>query len=81
MLVLNTLAQSVDLICSMDADGSHAAKDLPYLITALEQGADLVIGSRKIKGGKIVGWDWWRHFCSTSAMIFARLILNLKLKM
>ncbi len=40
----------------------------------------LILGSRYIKGGKIIGWNIWRHFCSKSAMITARLVLKLQTK-
>ncbi len=74
------LANDADLIFEMDADFSHDPKDLPRLIQAVEDGYDLAIGSRKIKNGKIVGWNFLRHFYSNGAMFFARLILNLKTK-
>ncbi|HPA25342.1 MAG TPA: polyprenol monophosphomannose synthase [bacterium] len=71
------LANGADLIFEMDADFSHDPKDLPHLIEAVSH-ADLVIGSRKIKNGKIIGWNFLRHFYSNGAMFFARLILGLK---
>lgn len=64
-------------IFEMDADFSHDPNDLPRL---LEVDADLVIGSRKIAGGRIVGWGMWRLFMSHGAMIFSRLLLGLKTK-
>ncbi len=74
------LAHDAEGIGEMDADLSHQPEDLPKLINALEQGADLVIGSRRVKGGKIIGWSWYRHVTSWSAMTVARIILGLKTK-
>ncbi len=74
------LQKGADLIFEMDADFSHNPKDLPRLISAINDGVDLAIGSRRVKGGKIIGWNWWRHFCSGAAMFFSRLILGLKTK-
>ncbi|MGB9609209.1 MAG: polyprenol monophosphomannose synthase [Minisyncoccia bacterium] len=77
---IRALNEGADLICQMDADLSHNPKDIPRLIQVCREGADLAIGSRKIQGGKIIGWNWWRKFCSWGAMFFSRLILGLKTK-
>lgn len=72
------LDKSADIIFEMDADLSHAPEDIPRLIGAIESGADVSIGSRKIPGGKILGWNFRRHLMSGGAMSVARLILGLK---
>ncbi|NMC51868.1 polyprenol monophosphomannose synthase [Candidatus Kuenenbacteria bacterium] len=72
------LDKGAEYIFEMDADFSHDPKDLPRLLSAAKDGADLVIGSRKIKGGQIIGWNWERHLYSNGAMFFARFLLNLK---
>lgn len=73
------LGKDYDFVCSMDADFSHDPKDLVRLI---EQGDsfDIVLASRKIIGGKIVGWNAWRKLTSNGAMFVARLILGIKTK-
>jgi len=71
------LQKHADKIIEMDADLSHDPDDLPRM---LHEDVDLVIGSRKIKGGKIIGWNWWRTFMSSGAMWFSRLLLGLKTK-
>ncbi|MFH1292026.1 MAG: polyprenol monophosphomannose synthase [bacterium] len=68
-----------EFIGEMDADFSHDPKDLPRLLEAI-QTADMVIGSRKIKHGKIIGWNWRRKLMSNGAMWFSRLLLGLKTK-
>ena len=68
-----------DFIFEMDADFSHDPADIPKLLqTAREKNCGLVIGSRKIPGGRIIGWSKWRQFMSTGAMWFSRKILKLK---
>jgi dolichol-phosphate mannosyltransferase len=67
-------------IFEMDADFSHNPKDIPKLLSKAQSGHGLVIGSRRIKDGKIVGWNFVRHFYSFSANLFARLFLKLKTK-
>ena len=72
------LQLDADLLFEMDADFSHDPEDIPRMIHKTQEGFDLVIGSRKIDGGGIVGWGYMRKAMSTGAMIFARLILGLK---
>ena len=73
------LSQGADLIFEMDADLSHDPIHLPQFIAAVEK-ADLVLGSRYIKGGQIIGWSIWRKFCSWAANHASRIILGLEAK-
>lgn len=73
------LALKADLIFEMDADFSHDPDDIPRMIAAAAD-ADLVIGSRKVQGGKIIGWGWIRKFMSNGAMMFSRILLGLTTK-
>ncbi len=73
------LKQGYTIIGQMDADFSHQPESINEL-SAISDHNTLVLGSRYSKGGKIIGWNLWRHFCSKSAMITARLILGLKTK-
>ena len=50
------LERGYTVICQMDADGSHAPEDLPKLLEEIDKGADLVIGSRYVPGGRVVNW-------------------------
>lgn len=74
----NALQSGADFIFEMDADFSHDPSDIPRLILSCQNGADLSIGSRRVTGGKIIGWNLRRHFTSWAAMLFARLFLGLK---
>ena len=74
------LERGYQALCQMDADGSHNPADLPRLIGALENGSDLAIGSRRVRGGRIVGWNAWRHLMSWGANTISRLLLRLKTK-
>ncbi len=71
------LSLGADYIFEMDADFSHDPNDIPRMLDAA-QNADMVIGSRKIPGGKVVGWNWRRKFMSNGAMWLSRLLLGLK---
>lgn len=73
------LARGYDVVGEMDADGSHQPEQLPRLIAALEQ-ADLVIGSRWVRGGSVVNWPLSRTVLSVGGNIYARLLLGIPLR-
>lgn len=66
-----------DQLINMDADFSHHPRHIPALRECLTH-ADVGIGSRYVPGGGVVGWNWKRHFMSTSINLYARLLLGLK---
>ena len=69
------------VLIEMDADGSHRPEDLPRLLDALAaQGADLVIGSRWVKGGKTVNWPFSRKVISRVGNTYVRLATGLPLR-
>ncbi|MGC5259033.1 polyprenol monophosphomannose synthase [Gordonia sp. DT218] len=72
------LAREYAVIIEMDADGSHAPEQLGRLLEAVNAGADLVIGSRYVSGGKLVNWPKRREFLSRGANTYARLALGAK---
>lgn len=69
--------QKADVIITMDSDLSHDPKELPLLIKQLEQGNDIIIGSRYREGGKIENWSLLRRFMSKSANLFTKKLLHL----
>lgn len=73
------LALGADFIFEMDADFSHDPNDVQRLVDALVS-ADVSIGSRRVEGGKVIGWGIRRHLTSWVAMTLSRFILKLKTK-
>jgi dolichol-phosphate mannosyltransferase len=67
----------VRAVVQMDADFSHDPKDLPRLLAPLMADADLVIGTRYIRGGGTVGWPLHRRLISRAGTVFARTVLLL----
>lgn len=65
------------VLVEMDADGSHQPEELPRLLTALK-GADLVLGSRWVPGGRVVNWPKSREFISRGGNTYSRLMLGLR---
>ncbi|OJW83486.1 MAG: dolichyl-phosphate beta-D-mannosyltransferase [Bacteroidetes bacterium 46-16] len=68
------LEHNYEYIFEMDADFSHNPKDLERLYEACEQGADVAVGSRYVKGGKVVNWPWDRIFISKGGAFYTKLI-------
>ena len=64
----------------MDADGSHQPEQLPQLLEAVEQGADLAMGSRWVPGGSVVNWPLYRQAISRVGSTYARIMLGVKIK-
>lgn len=70
------LARDYDVLCEMDADGSHQPEQLARLLAALP-GADLVLGSRWLPGGRVVNWPWYRSLLSRGGNAYVRVALGL----
>ncbi|MEV5749207.1 polyprenol monophosphomannose synthase [Actinoallomurus sp. NPDC052308] len=68
-----------DVLVEMDADGSHQPEELGRLLSALGE-ADLVIGSRWVRGGKVENWPINREILSRGANIYARLMLGIPVR-
>ncbi|MFG0294299.1 MAG: polyprenol monophosphomannose synthase [Maioricimonas sp. JB045] len=69
--------QDYDWVINLDADFSHPPRYIPDLLARRDE-ADVVIGSRYISGGRIVGWPIRRHLMSRCINVYARLMLGLK---
>ena len=74
------LARNYDFIFEMDCDFSHNPADLVRLLEACENNADVAIGSRYCKGGKITNWPWDRILMSYFASLYVRIVLWLPVK-
>jgi dolichol-phosphate mannosyltransferase len=74
------LAEGYDRFFEMDADLSHDVRYLPDFVRALDEGNDVVIGSRNIPGGGVEGWGPGRHFISKGGSLYSRTILGLPVR-
>ncbi|WP_284982191.1 polyprenol monophosphomannose synthase [Arthrobacter sp. efr-133-TYG-118] len=74
------MAAGYDVLVEMDADGSHQPEQLPLLLEAINDGADLAMGSRWVPGGGTVNWPLYRQAISRTGSTYARLMLGLKIK-
>jgi dolichol-phosphate mannosyltransferase len=73
------LERGYGVIGEMDADGSHQPEQLHRLLDAL-QDADLVIGSRWVRGGSVVNWPLSRKALSVGGNIYTRLLLGIPVR-
>ena len=73
------LEHDYDVIGEMDADGSHQPEQLGRLLAALSD-ADLVIGSRWVRGGSIVNWPRRRELLSRGGNLYTRALLGIKVR-
>lgn len=74
------LEKGYDFLFEMDADFSHNPDDLLRLYNACEQdGADLAIGSRYVKGVNVVNWPMGRVLMSYYASVYVRFVTGMKI--
>jgi dolichol-phosphate mannosyltransferase len=71
------LDHQYDACIEMDADLSHDPEALPDLVAPLEDGVELVVGSRYVPGGTIPNWAWHRRLISRSGNVYAETLLGL----
>jgi dolichol-phosphate mannosyltransferase len=74
------LAGGAELVLEMDCDFSHDPADVPLLIAAAEDGADVVLGSRYVEGGGVTDWGLARRVISRGASIYTALFLQMGVK-
>jgi dolichol-phosphate mannosyltransferase len=74
------LARGYDVLVEMDADGSHQPEQLPRLLAALDDGVDLVLGSRWVPGGSVQNWPRSRMLLSRGGNGYTRLVTGIPLR-
>ena len=63
----------------MDADLSHPPEKIPEMVSKLESGeAEIVVGSRYVKGGSVENWPFTRKIISKGATLLARWLTKVK---
>lgn len=73
-------ASGFDVLVEMDSDFSHDPADLPRLLKGVDEGADLVIGSRYVPGGEIPHWPWHRRALSRYGNRYSAAMLRLDVR-
>jgi dolichol-phosphate mannosyltransferase len=77
----HALARDASHVMEMDSDFSHDPNDLARLLAAVrDDGADLALGSRYVRGGGVTDWGLLRRFVSRGGSWYARIVLGLKVR-
>ncbi len=68
-----------DILCVLDADLSHPPEIIPEMLRMIKsEEADLVIGSRLVKGGGSRDWTWYRRLFSQFARLPAQPLTGIR---
>jgi dolichol-phosphate mannosyltransferase len=70
------LANGAEYVLEMDCDFSHDPSDVPRLLAACEEGADVALGSRYVPGGGTENWGLARRIVSWGGSFYARVLLG-----
>ncbi|HMU38057.1 MAG TPA: polyprenol monophosphomannose synthase [Pseudomonadota bacterium] len=76
----HALSKHYAYVFEMDADFSHDPAYLPALLAAAQDGAGVVIGSRRVPGGGTENWSLVRKLISAGGSLYARTILGLSVR-
>ncbi len=74
------LEEGYEAVVEMDADLSHDPAVVPRLLAALDDGADVVVGSRYVPGGAIPAWSWYRAALSRWGNRYAAALLSIPVR-
>jgi len=74
------LADGADYVLEVDCDFSHSPADIPRLIAACDDGADLALGSRYVAGGGTANWGIARRIVSWGGSFYARTMLGVRIR-
>lgn len=77
---LRALEMGADAVVEMDADLSHPPRYVPAMVAKLEEGSDLVLGSRAVAGGRDVGRPLARRLITRLANAYIRVVLGLSVR-
>lgn len=76
----HALERGAQRLLEMDADFSHDPRDIRRLLAACEQGADLVLGSRYVRGGGVTDWGLLRRAVSRGGSLYAQVLLGVPVR-
>ena len=74
------LSGDAELVLEMDCDFSHDPNDVPRLIAAVADGADVALGSRYVPGGGVRNWGLLRRVISAGGSLYARVVLGVQVR-
>jgi dolichol-phosphate mannosyltransferase len=79
-VIEGALSSSADTIVVIDGDLQHDPREIPKLLGALDDGAEIAVGSRHVAGGDSVGLAGaWRHRISQAGIEVAQRIMRVRI--
>ncbi len=72
--------RNYDLIIHLDADFSHNPDEIPNFIKKINEGYDVVVGSRYLNGVTVINWPLKRLLLSYFANLYARIVTGVRVK-
>ena len=69
-----------NVISTMDADLTHNPEEILRLMKEIENGYDIVIGSRYVEGGKMVDVAWYRRLVSDMSRVLIKILFNMPIR-
>lgn len=74
--IARAIETGCDVAVFLDSDLSHRPSELPAFLARIESGADVVLGSRFVPGGGMIGVPLWRRLISKAGNDFGRAVLG-----
>lgn len=72
------LSEAEDIIITMDADNTHLPDLIPLMMAKIENGYDLVVASRYVRGAVEIGLSWHRKILSRGASVLLSAFFPIK---
>lgn len=72
LVMASRIAHDEDIIVTMDADNTHSPDLIPHMASKIEQGHDVVIASRHVRGAREVGLSFYRRLLSKASSLCFR---------
>ena len=76
--IISKKAKLNDVVVSLDSDNTHPISLIPKMVKKINQGNDIVIASRFVKGSKVSGLSSWRQMMSIGAKLMFKIFYPFK---
>lgn len=77
----NMVSDDATYVLTMDGDLNHQPEELPSFISKMkETNYDIIVGSRKIKGGSMINMPWYKNLISGFTNVMLPVLFNMKIK-
>ena len=78
--LMSIAADGYDVIVTLDCDLSHNPQAIPTMVARINSGADVVIGSRYVRGGGVRNWTLFRRLLSRWGNLYTAFMLGVGIR-